>query len=146
MDWRVSFLKARVIYETMIGLDYCPIFIDLQPVTKRVKTDFKFEASWLSNSECKDFVSNAWRRQFRRSWLFRVARKLKICRSFLSNWKRHSTFNNLKVISKLNEKLIDLQNASPTAENLIEQSSLINEMDEVRKKDEEYWWQRSRIN
>lgn len=91
-------------------------------------------------------MSNAWDANFRGFYMFKVARKLKKCRSFLSSWRKKDIPNYKQVLKDLNGKLSSLQMQPQSAENLCNQALIIRDIDDLLEKEEEFWRQRSSIS
>lgn len=60
LDWRVMYPEAEVFALPTIGSDHSPLLLTLQPDKVKRKRDFKFEAFWLENEECREVINEAW--------------------------------------------------------------------------------------
>ena len=102
---------------------------------------------WTKEEESKIVVENAWQTRVEGSHEFRLAKKLSVTSSELVRWNKNSFGNTKEKIKVLEDKLLKIQQAAPTKENLNLEASLNLELDEwlarkdlrLRQKSRELW-------
>ncbi|KAF9588558.1 hypothetical protein IFM89_013410 [Coptis chinensis] len=104
---------------------------------------------WTRDAGCKNGVRNAMARGFSGPPSFSFCRNLSACRKELMEWN-HKCFGNLDVkLKQLDRKLTECQEqqhrcVSPTEQQLIQEQSLLLEYEEVLRRKDIHWGQKSR--
>lgn len=60
LEWRLMYPEAEAFALPAIGSDHSPIILSCQSTQARRKKNFRFEAFWLENDECREVVLNSW--------------------------------------------------------------------------------------
>ncbi|XP_071723124.1 uncharacterized protein [Rutidosis leptorrhynchoides] len=60
VEWRVEFPNAEAVALPALGSDHSPLILTLYLNILRRKKEFRFEAYWLEDPECRDIVKGAW--------------------------------------------------------------------------------------
>ncbi|XP_071906154.1 uncharacterized protein [Coffea arabica] len=145
--WVTTFLSAKVMHLENQASDHSMVLLDLNPEPKKARRRFHFDARWLQYFEVEGIVRNAWNKQIEGSRGFKVAKKVKECRTALTRWNRGINSNSKKEIKKLKEKLEELE--KPHLANGGNKSTMANELKKLLidayKKEEQFWHQKSRI-
>ncbi|XP_021859944.2 uncharacterized protein [Spinacia oleracea] len=143
-DWCSLFPDYNVRNFPMYCSDHAPILLSTINYYERgrVKRAFKFEAMWLSSSECGERVATTWAGSAGENAVNRIAR----CAEALSSWAA-TTFGCIKKKIKVaEEKLRVAQSRSPDADMLQQCNELAAELDMLHQQEESYWHARAREN
>lgn len=57
IEWRVLYSGAKSNAISAIGLDHSQLFLSLESIPMKKKWEFKFEAFWLEDVECKQIIT-----------------------------------------------------------------------------------------
>lgn len=96
--------------------------------------------------QCKEIITNSWNGGMRVDSEWRmVCSKLKICKSNLVRWSRHTFKNSAKEIAKMKTQLQYLLNLPHNQTNWEEIRDLRHRIDQLWKQEEIYCSQRSRV-
>ncbi|XP_039173599.1 uncharacterized protein LOC104430535 [Eucalyptus grandis] len=60
LQWRVTYPEAECIALSAIGSDHTPLLISLAQPKRRKRKQFKYEAYWTDDAECKTIVRDTW--------------------------------------------------------------------------------------
>ncbi|KAK1352811.1 hypothetical protein POM88_052649 [Heracleum sosnowskyi] len=126
--------------------DYIPIKIIVQKQvhvgrrTRKRRRGSRFEKEWLRDDECSNIVSDAWHSTLNSD----VDSKIYFCAEKLNSWsvKRSTDFG--KEVLCRREKIGMLMKDQTTPETMAEIRTLDTEIDELKRREETYWAQRSR--
>ncbi|KAI9110475.1 hypothetical protein K1719_018341 [Acacia pycnantha] len=131
-----------------IGSDHHALIIDCcYQETKGNKT-FQFEAIWTEHENFLPVVREGWREVEGEveDKVMDLARRLKACQQKLWAWSKQEFPHFRGVISQLRHKLNDCYKGQMTEETLVAAEDLIRQIEETWRKEESYWWQRSRVS
>ncbi|KAK4255495.1 hypothetical protein QN277_008493 [Acacia crassicarpa] len=109
---------------------------------------FRFEAAWASHDHFLEVIRDTWQNPagqdvpFMDSFLNNLGQ----CRVKLTSWSRKEFPNNTKCINLLKAYVADLTQKDRSAEVSREILEARRELDRLLELEEQYWWQRSRIN
>ena len=123
--WQTLFPKDGVKHLCNFNSDHNSIMLDTNLETEMGSRPFRFEAMWTKEEESKMVVENAWQTRVEGSHGFRLAKKLSVTSSELVRWNKNSFGNTKEKIKDLEDKLLKIQQATPTKENLNLEASLI---------------------
>lgn len=92
-DWLSMFPHAIGIALPIINSDHSPLVLKPKPPLRSGK-QFKYEAFWEENEQCREVVADGWNVNFvgTSEW-DNIQSKLRNCQRKLSNW-HHATFKN----------------------------------------------------
>ncbi|XP_021761699.1 uncharacterized protein LOC110726522 [Chenopodium quinoa] len=124
--------------------DHAPIILKagLREENRRKKRIFRFEALWLSKSECESVVKSAWNNNVADPIHMRIAN----CAESLSLWASNTFGDIRKRIKKAEERLLATQQGVMDGVNLHRCWSISQELDELLMLEESYWQARARAN
>ncbi|KAK4274590.1 hypothetical protein QN277_017787 [Acacia crassicarpa] len=128
--------------------DHHLLFIQCQYENHKSKKPFRFEAVWASHDHYLEVVKESWRNFSEQdfSGLDLFLNKLKRCKRNLILWSKKEFPNIVKHIDLLKAHMAELalQDRSPQiSKGLLD---VKGELDRLLELEEQYWWQRSRIN
>lgn len=86
-QWRIEYLKARVMKLDEHGLDHAPLLLESEPMLEKRVRWFKFQESWCSNEVVRKLITEAWNISEVGSLMFQLFKKLKSCRRALVEWR-----------------------------------------------------------
>lgn len=141
--WKQKFPGSFVTHLTKRKSDHLPILMfmrEYREVNRRQtkKKCFRFEAMWLREEESLKVVSEAWQKGGDAVVnLMRNAHKL-------GSWSKQTFGNTAKEIRGCQSEMQKLMEEEPTLEVMEQMRRLDGRMDELEKKEEVYWKQRSR--
>nr|POE99080.1 hypothetical protein CFP56_56264 [Quercus suber] len=128
--WQTIFPKAGVRHLCNFNSNHNPIILDTNLEIEMGSQPFQFEAMWTKEEKSKMVVENAWQTRVEGSGGFRLAKKLLVTSSELVRWNKNSFRNTKEKINGLPNKLLKIQQAAPTKENLNLEASQNLELDE----------------
>ncbi|BFG31060.1 hypothetical protein CerSpe_173340 [Prunus speciosa] len=73
--WQVTWPNTRVLHETVLGSDHCPMVLVSKPSGNKHIKLFKFEAHWIKEDESYQIVNMCWQSQVGGSWIKRWHKK-----------------------------------------------------------------------
>ncbi|KAJ1379423.1 Endonuclease/exonuclease/phosphatase superfamily, partial [Sesbania bispinosa] len=144
-SWRQQFPNALVRVPPTESSDHSPLI--LYPVPQQFSgRQFKFEALWEDHPLCADVVEQGWKdiAKGNNPWSDFLNRA-NSCRSSLQSWHREKFRKADEEIADLKRKLQQLQDEPGAGDNWAEMNAIKGKIRELRKREEIYWAQRSRI-
>ncbi|RYR39566.1 hypothetical protein Ahy_A09g045127 isoform B [Arachis hypogaea] len=142
-DWRTKFQEAKVEVLPRIGSDHHPLLITLQSrdVMQRRDRPFRYEAMWEHQPNFKEFVKQEWNiNQNLNPTLYHLKGKLQ-------DWNKDTFGNIFKQKRKIMNRLKGIQRHTTYGKNKFLdrlEANLHQEMEEILKKEEIFWFQKSR--
>ncbi|XP_072074321.1 uncharacterized protein [Arachis hypogaea] len=143
-DWREEFSNAYIFHLNDIRSDHRPLLLSTERLERRAKRIFQFQKNWCKKSEVVNLIKSCWKHTIIGSPMFRLARKLKLCRHKLVVWQQHSNSNFQKRISELKERLENEKGKVDQA-NLVTIQCLESEIEDELEMKERYWKKKSRV-
>ncbi|KAL2939928.1 hypothetical protein RDABS01_001310 [Bienertia sinuspersici] len=144
-DWKELYPGASVSHLDKRKSDHLPLLVSIKgcpnsnPTEKRRKM-FRFEAMWLNNDESTAVIEKAWRRGTDASINVRSTA------SALSSWSKQTFGNTNKELRECQKHMSTLMEKQQTKD-VIEQMKMLDiRMDELERREEMFWHQRSRQN
>ena len=141
--WKQKFPGSYVSHLTKRKSDHLPLMVCVKGSNNRVSRNkktkwFRFEAMWLRESESGEVVDSAWMKgEDAKQNIQRTASKL-------AHWSRKKFGNTAKEIRHCQQQMKELMDKNPTLEVLESMRFIDARMDELEKREEVYWHQRSR--
>uniref|UniRef100_A0A803Q9B7 Endonuclease/exonuclease/phosphatase domain-containing protein n=1 Tax=Cannabis sativa TaxID=3483 RepID=A0A803Q9B7_CANSA len=143
-SWIMSFPKAGVRTLPIKDSDHAPILLDLLFDRERFFTPFRFLDAWTRDPRCREVIQKAWELVVTGTRSFQLMSRLKESRKLLSKWNRE-VFGFCKAkLSMLEKLLVEVQSRTPTQDNLKLEADILLELEEVTKREQEIWRQKSR--
>nr|POE91951.1 hypothetical protein CFP56_33154 [Quercus suber] len=143
-DWQILFPKAGVKHLSNANSDHNPILLDTHLEPENLNRPFRFEAMWTKDERSSIVVENAWQANVEGSNGFRLARKLEETKKDLKKWNKEVFGLVRERIKAIQANIAEIQQKSPTKENLELEASLNLELDDWLTKEELRWKQKSR--
>ena len=143
--WTEIFPRALLKHFPSNSSDHIPIVLFTEGEEGSRPRPFKFEEIWTREEASNLVVENAWRLKVPGSPMFRLCKKIKQAKLELKLWNR-SCFGNVQ--SKIKEawkNLDQIQNLDPNPQNLEKEANLCMKIQELLKREEILWRQKSRI-
>lgn len=142
------FLKAQVFHLDPVGLDHCPVFLQLNYCDKRTSRVFKFEQGWIDHPDFFSKVADSWMDDVNPSVssLDAFCEKLSRCRRMLSLWSKEAFPNSKKQIDSLTAELQVCMNGDFTEEKNAEVAAILSKIELAWDREEKYWEHRARVN
>ena len=143
-DWNTLFPHSMVRNFPIYKSDHAPILLETTTAHRGrgSKKRFHFESLWLSNPACHEVVRQSWIGGMGDEMAARVER----CGADLSGWAA-TTFGDIKKRIKRKEEELELwQSKIPDGAMLGKCREIVNELDELNRLHESYWFARSRAN
>ncbi|KAI9111245.1 hypothetical protein K1719_017856 [Acacia pycnantha] len=109
---------------------------------------FRFEANWAQHEDYLQIVHEGWRwvDEVNDENVLELIRRLDACRERLISWSKKAFPNFKKIISYLRRSLSNCYRGYMSVEKLTEAEELVGQIEDVWRKEEVYWWQRSRLS
>ncbi|KAK4268200.1 hypothetical protein QN277_024886 [Acacia crassicarpa] len=128
--------------------DHHLLFIQCQYETCMRKQPFRFEAAWASHDHFLDVIKDSWLNfsEYDLSRLDSFLSNLKNCRRNLILWSKREFPNSAKRIDLLKARMAELALQDRSHNISKEMLEVKGELDRLLEMEEQYWWQRSRIN
>ncbi|KAL0409514.1 UNVERIFIED_CONTAM: hypothetical protein Sradi_1885800 [Sesamum radiatum] len=114
-------------------------------VNKQRKRRFRFEAVWLSASDCVEVIKNAWTSTGDSLPHKLLLEKIRASRTQLSHRDRGSFGNIRRKLKELHESIFVLQQQNITAEVKAELEVLKDAVEDMFSKEENMWKQRAKV-
>ncbi|KAK9928646.1 hypothetical protein M0R45_025770 [Rubus argutus] len=143
--WLERWPESSVFNSPCLASDHCPLIFDYDPPFSRGPKLFKSESMWVDDPECKEIVETSWAIDSEVVGAVQWATKSKTCGKMLSKWSKRKFSNSRIAIDKHMVELKVVQDSNAEGARCRE-SFLIGEIDDLWKKEEKFWTQRSRIN
>lgn len=147
--WRAKFHLSKVIHLSTYASDHLPIVLHVKCDRKwqrRGRCGFKFEKAWLLWDDCEAVIEEAWCRGGIMPNALETARqKIEACGADLLAWgssKPHPANEEIKQIQK---RIEVLNGGDFNEESKAELLVLSRKLDDLLRKQEIYWAQRSQI-
>ncbi|XP_050259856.1 uncharacterized protein LOC126704915 [Quercus robur] len=143
--WTEIFPRALLKHFPSNSFDHIPIVLFTEGEEGSRPRPFKFEETWTREEASNLVVENAWRLNAPGSPMLRLCKKIKQAKLELKQWNR-SCFGNVQ--SKIKEawkNLDQIQCLDPNPQNLEKEANLCMEIQELLKREEILWHQKSRI-
>uniref|UniRef100_A0A803Q0M3 Reverse transcriptase domain-containing protein n=1 Tax=Cannabis sativa TaxID=3483 RepID=A0A803Q0M3_CANSA len=145
-DWISNFKKAGVRNLAVRHSDHGAIVLDTRMDREVVKTPFRFLDAWSRDPGCRRIIDEAWNIAIDGFHSFMICRRLHSTAQALSKWNREVFGHCQFKLQALERLLTEVQNRIPTKENVELEGSIMLEIDEVEKRLESIWKQKSREN
>ncbi|KAI9116796.1 hypothetical protein K1719_012162 [Acacia pycnantha] len=109
---------------------------------------FKFEANWVQHDDFLEIVHEGWNGadEISDDKVLELINRLDACREKLILWSKKAFPNFRKLISHLRRSLSNCHRGCMSAVKLSEAEELVRQIEDVWRKEEVYWWQRSRLS
>ncbi|XP_021718590.1 uncharacterized protein LOC110686283 [Chenopodium quinoa] len=142
--WCQLFPQFEVKHLVRIASDHAPIMMNTDVVFDRGKRSrpYRFEAWWLSSAECEEVVDTAWKGNIAALPHEKVA----LCASSLTSWAGKKFGDVRKKLKARENELREAQEAVLDGPSLMKCESLAEEIAELRRMEESYWFARARAN
>ncbi|KAJ1389468.1 Ribonuclease H domain [Sesbania bispinosa] len=143
--WRALYPHAEALAIPSFTSDHSPVILFCHPKDSR-DDDFKFEAYWTDNQECKKVIDGAWSSGIdaENHWDL-ILKKTKAYKNRLLSWS-HKTFKKpAEEIFKLKQELAKLSNGPFDEEVRKRRREIKLQIDLLWQQEEKYWGQRSRL-
>uniref|UniRef100_A0A803MS51 Endonuclease/exonuclease/phosphatase domain-containing protein n=1 Tax=Chenopodium quinoa TaxID=63459 RepID=A0A803MS51_CHEQI len=142
-EWRDLFPSSFVSHLTKRKSDHLPILLCIKEALhtskkKKKKKMYRFEAMWLRDENCAEIVSDAWERGED------LCSKIAFTSSNLSAWSREKFGDFVKDLQACKGKMEQLMGETQTEEVIAQMRAIDDRMDELERREEMYWKQRSR--
>ncbi|KAK4254647.1 hypothetical protein QN277_010000 [Acacia crassicarpa] len=147
-SFRDTFEKALVFHIEPVGSDHHALVIDCCYVEEKGIKPFKFEANWVQHENFIEIMKIGWNgvNESYSDKVLELVRRLNVCREKLVVWSNKEFPNFRKLISHLRRSLSNCYKGVISAEKLAEAEILVGQLEDVWRKEERYWWQRSRLS
>uniref|UniRef100_A0A7N2N012 Reverse transcriptase n=1 Tax=Quercus lobata TaxID=97700 RepID=A0A7N2N012_QUELO len=149
-EWKEKFPESTVHHLHSHASDHLPILLQTKSIMKyntRSTRGFKFEEAWLLWEDCEAAVQEAWNKwEGVSSGLPRVKEKIAGCGVELHAWGSSKTYPDIDRIKVLQRRAESLGTAECTEENKNEFLAVSKELDDLLRKQEIFWAQRSRVS
>ncbi|XP_021750178.1 uncharacterized protein LOC110715863 [Chenopodium quinoa] len=142
--WCQLFPQFEVKHLVRITSDHAPIMMNTTVVFDRGKRSkpYRFEAWWLSNAECEEVVDTTWKGNAEA----KPHEKVALCASSLTSWANKKFGDIKKKLKDRENKLKEAQGAVLDGYLLEKCERLAEEIAELRRMEESYWFARARAN
>ncbi|KAI9118304.1 hypothetical protein K1719_010636 [Acacia pycnantha] len=146
--FRDDFEKAMVFHIDPIGSDHHALVIDCCYMEEKGVKPFKFEANWVQHDDFVEIVHEGWNGVDGTNVdkVLELVNRLDACREKLILWSKKAFPNFRKLISHLRSSLSSCHKGCMSAVKLSEAEELVRQIEDVWRKEEVYWWQRSRVS
>ena len=104
--------------------------LDTHLDTEELSLPFRFEAMWTKEKGSRWVVESAWQTRVEGSHGFKLAKKLSVTCHDLLWWDKENFGNTKEKIKALQDKILMIQQAAPSRENLNLEASLNLELDD----------------
>ncbi|XP_021723765.1 uncharacterized protein LOC110691155 [Chenopodium quinoa] len=143
-DWAMRFDKASMRHLSAVHSDHCPLFISPNGFVpmQSLHRPFRFQATWLTHENFKDFVAEKWDKHGN---LINSLAKLS---TDLQHWNRDVFGNIFKQKRHLLARIAGVQKkmAVQVDRGLIKlEAKLRRDLDEILEREEVLWYQKARI-
>lgn len=145
VDWRTSFPHASIEHLPLSPSDHLPLVLNFWGLPFSLLKPFKFEEFWLRDHSCFAVVEAAWRQPVRGVPEFILFQKLKATKVALKRWNTNCFSIIQDNIQSVSRQILAHQVDSPSEEILATELSLKGALDELLKREESLWRQKSRI-
>ncbi|KAJ1417307.1 Zinc knuckle CX2CX4HX4C [Sesbania bispinosa] len=145
--WRDVYQNAMAIALPPVSSNHSPIIMWTNPKMSKGR-QFKFEAMWEENVECKGVIRNGWTEiEATSTPAEKFLNKAKNCKTALSHWHQRTFRSPDKQLAQLTEELQMLlnQEIDQDPNYWVKLQDLRNQIDGVRKQKEFFWAQRSQV-
>lgn len=147
-DGLALFPAPKVTHLAFGGSDHCPILCQLRSGPPRSayprRKPFRFEALWITKSECANIVKEVWSNRHEGSRTETWLHQGNECRARLMLWSRDPRLNPQIRIAKVNERLGVLAAGRQSPSVREEHAVLSNELEKLYEDQAAYWQQRSK--
>ncbi|KAF7822570.1 reverse transcriptase [Senna tora] len=146
--FRERYEKAQVVHLETVGSDHCPLLVHFEFSDKRTPREFKFEQMWIEHPGFKQIVKDAWEAEETEDniALEVFLKNLNRCKQSLINWSRKEFPNNAKLIESLKRDIQGCYEGEMNLEKRERIKELSLNLEEVWKREEQFWAQRARVN
>lgn len=143
--WKTLFAGSYVCHLPKCKSDHLPLLLHIQKSIhhveqKRKRRCFRFEQMWIREPECDSIVEGAW--GGRESVIHKINRSA----SKLSTWSKERFGDFAKEMRKCREEMSFLMAEPQTAKILSQMQMIDSRLDELEKREEMFWHQRSKQN
>ncbi|KAK4253942.1 hypothetical protein QN277_009385 [Acacia crassicarpa] len=130
------------------GSDHHLLLIQNSLERPRGKKTFRVEASWVLHDRFNQVVRDSWRGSVVEDLdaVANVLSKLERCKKEHIRWSHKEFPNSAKLIDQLKLKLADLSQDVRTSDTSIAIAEVKAAIDKFYELEEQFWWQRSRVN
>ncbi|KAK4268485.1 hypothetical protein QN277_025138 [Acacia crassicarpa] len=145
---REHFPNLQVINVDPAGSDHHLLFIQCIPDSNSRKRVFRFEACWAVHANFLQVVKDSWscRSEHNHRAIEEFVRNLERCKSYLVKWSKKEFPNNVRVIEDLKAQLAVISQGELNPETTCAKSNVMKALERVFDLEEQFWWQRSRVN
>ncbi|KAI9083943.1 hypothetical protein K1719_034201 [Acacia pycnantha] len=130
-----------------VRFDHHALLVDCCCYERKGPKSFKFKANWVMHDSFKQIVSEGWNdiEGVIDDRVLDLIKRLDACRRKLILWNKNEFPNFRRAIDQLRHMLNKCYKGSMTAEKMIEVEQIVKQLEESWKREEIYWWQRSRV-
>ncbi|KAL4195209.1 hypothetical protein AMTRI_Chr05g72220 [Amborella trichopoda] len=151
-EWEEEFLGSHAMALPKLVSDHSPILLSTLPLYRGPKP-FRFELSWLEERSLSTLIPTWWNSfptQIKGRIGFRLQSKIQLLKASLKSWRSSVSGNYSQINSDLLKTLQDLDNIEESrllssSEAKLRTQTKLNYLSTL-KKEEIYWYQRSRVN
>uniref|UniRef100_A0A803NNJ0 Reverse transcriptase domain-containing protein n=1 Tax=Cannabis sativa TaxID=3483 RepID=A0A803NNJ0_CANSA len=143
-SWLSQFPKAGTKNLPIRHSDHSAIILNTVMETERFKAPFRYIDAWNMDEGCSRVVNEAWQQVVYGFQSYILCTKLRNTATALCKWNVECFGHCKKKLDFLEKVLTEIQNKSPSAENLQLESAVMLEIDEIEARQEAIWKQKSR--
>lgn len=133
--------QAQRLSGLIVGSNQAPLELDEQ----RGKIRFRFEEMWFEHVDCFDIIKNQWSSVGHFGEMDDLKYKLAACKSSLIEQSKREFKNSVKEINKVKRQLRNMSERTLNEDELDEENALKSRLNDLQKREELYWKQRSTV-
>lgn len=143
--WRIGYPHSLVLSLPIITSDHSPLVLQLTP-KKKSEVQFRYEAFWDDHEECKEIIKQGWSlgEEQDDKWEDFI-RRTKGCQKNLQEWHKRTFKRADNDIFKLKMQLAEMTSGNTDQVDWAEVKKIQRTIDELWRREEKYWGQRSRL-
>lgn len=108
-EWMLSYNTTEVKHVMRQASDHSLFLLDSNPVRKKTKARFIFKNRWTKRLESENIIREVWYQQVVGSRMFRVQKKLKLCKQKFIKWRKEEKENSRTEIELIQKEMESMQ-------------------------------------
>ncbi|XP_054821806.1 uncharacterized protein LOC129320399 isoform X2 [Prosopis cineraria] len=146
--FRDAFPKALAFHIDAVASDHHFLLVNLCFIDSKTPFKFRYEINWASHPDFKNVVKRSW--YFADPEAYAVVPQFiscsERCSKELTVWSKKAFPNNRKAINDLLKQIEAYEDGALTEDSILTIKALTHKLENFWRKEETYWWQRSRVN
>lgn len=143
-NWMLQWQTAQVTHVPRQSSDHMLLLLDTDPQRVKTKARFIFYSRWTKIQGAEELVRDTWKQSVNGSKMFKVQKKLKLCKLNFIKWGKTNKRNAMEQIGLIQKEMEAMQELGGNRD-WERWKQLKYHLNKAYKEEEEFWSRKARI-